>query len=134
MDALSGIIAQNPGLGSVQQNQMLSPQAMEQWQNLLQNTTAASPGSMAAEPTAGQRAMRSQAGSPISGMVNDFVRNVDGKLKEGENLRTGLLTGEPVNLHQATIALQEASVSFTLMMEFRNKIMEGYQELMRMQI
>lgn len=89
---------------------------------------------MATEPTAGQHAMRSQAGSPISGMVNDFVRNVDGKMKEGENLRAGLLSGEPVNLHQATIALQEASVSFTLMMEFRNKIMEGYQELMRMQI
>lgn len=134
MDALSGILAQSPGMGAVQQNQMLSPQAMEQWQNLLNNSTASTPGAMIQEPTAGQRAMRSQGGSPISGVVNNFVQEVDSKLKAGESLRTGLLSGEPVNLHQATIALQEASVSFSLMMEFRNKIMEGYQELMRMQI
>lgn len=134
MDALSGIISQSPGMGAVQQNQMLSPQAMEQWQNLLSDTGASVPGSTIQEQTAGQRAMRTQGGSPISGVVSNFVQEVDGKLKAGESLRSGLLSGEPVNLHQATIALQEASVSFSLMMEFRNKIMEGYQELMRMQI
>ena len=37
-------------------------------------------------------------------------------------------------LHQAMIAMEEASVSFQLMVEVRNKLLESYQELMRMQI
>jgi len=40
----------------------------------------------------------------------------------------------PQNLHQAMISMQEASVSFSLMVEVRNKLVESYQELMRMQI
>jgi len=32
------------------------------------------------------------------------------------------------------IAMQEANVSFQLMVEVRNKLLESYQELMRMQI
>jgi flagellar hook-basal body complex protein FliE len=32
------------------------------------------------------------------------------------------------------IAMQEASVAFSLMVEVRNKLVEGYQEIMRMQV
>jgi flagellar hook-basal body complex protein FliE len=32
------------------------------------------------------------------------------------------------------IAMQEASVAFTMMVEVRNKLVESYQELMRMQV
>ena len=48
--------------------------------------------------------------------------------------RQKVLTGEANNLHQATIAAQEASVAFSLMVEVRNKLVESYQELMRMQV
>ena len=39
-----------------------------------------------------------------------------------------------MTMHQAMIAMEEASVSFQLMAEVRNKLLESYQELMRMQI
>jgi flagellar hook-basal body complex protein FliE len=45
-----------------------------------------------------------------------------------------VLSGEATNLHQAMIASQESSVSFTLMVELRNKLVESYQELMRAQV
>jgi len=45
-----------------------------------------------------------------------------------------LQRGEPIPLHQAVIAMEEASVSFQLMVEVRNKLLEAYQELMRLQI
>ena len=44
------------------------------------------------------------------------------------------LAGKEIPLHQAMIAMQEAGVAFQLMVEVRNKLLEGYQELMRMQI
>ena len=46
----------------------------------------------------------------------------------------GLLNGQNVSLHQTMIAMEEASISFQLMVEVRNKMLESYQELMRMQI
>jgi flagellar hook-basal body complex protein FliE len=47
---------------------------------------------------------------------------------------SGLQAGQNVPLHQAVIAMEEANVSFQLMVEVRNKLLESYQELMRMQI
>jgi flagellar hook-basal body complex protein FliE len=45
-----------------------------------------------------------------------------------------LQSGQNVSLHQTMIAMEEASVSFQLMVEVRNKVLESYQELMRMQV
>ncbi len=68
------------------------------------------------------------------GIVGDVIRSVDTKQKIAAETRTAFLAGESGNLHQTMIANQEASVSFTLMVEMRNKVMEAYQELMRIQI
>ena len=43
-------------------------------------------------------------------------------------------SGQNVPLHQAVISMEEASVSFQLMVEVRNRLMDSYQEIMRMQI
>ena len=45
-----------------------------------------------------------------------------------------LMTGQTQNIHQAMVALQEADVSFQLMMQIRNKLVSAYEEIQRMQI
>jgi len=45
-----------------------------------------------------------------------------------------VLLGDSDQLHTSVIAMQEASVAFTMMVEVRNKLVESYQELMRMQV
>ena len=45
-----------------------------------------------------------------------------------------LVKGEGGSVHNAMIAMEEASVSFQLLVEMRNKVVESLQELMRMQI
>jgi flagellar hook-basal body complex protein FliE len=47
---------------------------------------------------------------------------------------TEVLLGETDQLHQSVIAMQEAGVAFSMMVEVRNKLVESYQELMRMQV
>jgi len=42
--------------------------------------------------------------------------------------------GQSSQLHQSVIAMQEASVSLSLMVQVRNKLVESYQELMRMPV
>jgi len=72
--------------------------------------------------------------SSFANLLHDAVQDVSGKQAAATNAVTGLLTGQNVSLHQAMIAMEEASVSFQLMIEVRNKMLEGYQEIMRMQI
>jgi flagellar hook-basal body complex protein FliE len=72
----------------------------------------------------------------------DSFGNVLGKLISDVNLKQnaataavdGLQSGQGVPLHHAVIAIEEANVSFQLMVEVRNKLLDSYQELMRMQI
>jgi len=45
-----------------------------------------------------------------------------------------LATGEMNNLHEVMMSLEKAKLSFQLTMQVRNKLLEGYQEIMRMQI
>ena len=63
-----------------------------------------------------------------------MVNEVGAKQAAAGDAVNGVLSGQNVSLHQAMIAMQEANVSFQLMVEVRNKLMESYQELMRMQI
>jgi flagellar hook-basal body complex protein FliE len=70
----------------------------------------------------------------FSNVLQDAIGGVDAKLQAAGTEQTKVLTGETNNLHQAVIAMQEAGVAFSLMVEVRNKLVESYQELMRMQV
>jgi flagellar hook-basal body complex protein FliE len=63
-----------------------------------------------------------------------MVRDVSATQANAGAAVEGLLAGKDVSLHQAMIAMEEASVSFQLMVEVRNRLLESYQELMRMQV
>ncbi|MGC8744158.1 MAG: flagellar hook-basal body complex protein FliE [Verrucomicrobiia bacterium] len=67
-------------------------------------------------------------------LLTNFVNQVNEKQNVADETVKGLLSGEGVSLHQAVIAMEEANISFSLMVEVRNKLVEAYQELMRMQI
>lgn len=45
-----------------------------------------------------------------------------------------LVSGEAVDLHEVMIAAEKARTSFDLLMEIRNKTVEAYREIMRMQV
>ena len=47
---------------------------------------------------------------------------------------SAVLTGNNIDSHDVMIAAQEAGLAFELMLEVRNKLVEAYQEIMRMQV
>ena len=53
---------------------------------------------------------------------------------ESDKMTEALATGKNVELHDVMITAQKASVSMTLAVEVRNKAIEAYQEMMRMQV
>jgi len=78
--------------------------------------------------------MTDAAGGSFANTLGDLVREVNGKQNEAAFALRDLVAGNGVTLHQAMISTQEANLSFQLMVEVRNKLLESYQELMRMQI
>ena len=73
-------------------------------------------------------------GAGFTNFLERAVGEVDSKIKAADAEKTSLFTGETTNLHQAVIAMQKAGVAFSLMIEVRNKLVESYQELMRIQV
>jgi len=61
------------------------------------------------------------------GEVNDLQQKADQAIQQ--------LVGEGKgDLQETMIALEKADVSFRLMMQIRNKVLEAYQEIMRIQV
>lgn len=66
-------------------------------------------------------------------MLENIVAAVDAKQDAAQAVTRKVLLGDTEQLHQSVIAMQEASVALSLMVQVRNKLVESYQELMRMQ-
>ena len=66
-------------------------------------------------------------------MFEDFIKGVDRKKKISKR-DTRFDLGRSDNIHEAVVKSQEAGVAFNLMIEVRNKLVDSYKELMRMQV
>lgn len=72
--------------------------------------------------------------TPFGQVLDTMVGFVDAKQDAAQAVSQRVLLGDNASLHQSVIAMQEAAVAFTLMVEVRNKLVESYQELMRLQV
>jgi len=67
-------------------------------------------------------------------MFQKFVKGVDQKKKVSAKETQDLILGRSDNIHEAVVKSEEAKVAFNLMIEVRNKLVDSYKELMRMQV
>ena len=74
------------------------------------------------------------ASAPFDHVLGRVVSEVDAKLQTAEAEKKKVLLGESDNLHQAMLAVGEAGTAFSFLVEVRNKLVESYQEIMRMQV
>lgn len=62
------------------------------------------------------------------------LNEVNKQIADADKAVQALATGDSENLHQVMIALEKAKLSFELVVQVRNKLLEAYQEVMRMQV
>ncbi len=73
-------------------------------------------------------------GTGFKDTINNYVSEVnDLQVKAGESIEN-FATGKVENVHEVMIAMSKAEVSFKFMMETRNKLVDAYKEIMRMQV
>lgn len=67
-------------------------------------------------------------------MLNDAISDVNNQQVEGYKAMEGLATGKVTNLQEAVQKIEEAELSMKLALEVKNKAINAYKEVMRMQI
>jgi flagellar hook-basal body complex protein FliE len=76
----------------------------------------------------------SKAGdSPFSDLMTDTIGNVSQLEDRARTAVDGLMTGSGVDVHQAMIASEKASMAFEMALAVRNKAIQSYQSVMGMQ-
>ena len=75
---------------------------------------------------------------PASSLTFDSIlgglENLNTQLQASQNAVTQMALGNTTDLHKATIGAEQARLTFELMLAVRNKVLDAYQELMRMQV
>lgn len=79
-------------------------------------------------------APQSSAGTGFGEILAAGLRGVEGKLATADELVRRFTLDDGVPIHQVTFALEEARLSVELAMQVRGRLLEGYRELMNMQL
>ena len=89
----------------------------------------AAPAAVGAEATVNDKRVRS-----FEDTLKGFLGDVNTMQNEADASIEKFAAGEVKDVHQVMAAVSEARTSFNLMLEIRNKTLDAYQELMRMQV
>jgi len=81
---------------------------------------------------------RREKSSPSSGSfvetLKQMIEEVNQLHKESVALQEDFIKGKPVDIHEVMIAAEKAKTSFQLLMEIRNRFLDLYREIIRLQV
>ena len=73
-------------------------------------------------------------GKNFGDFLKESIKKVNDLHLQADEAIKSYAKGETKNIHETMIAVQKADMSFRMMMQIRNKLVEAYQEIMRMQL
>lgn len=73
-------------------------------------------------------------GSDFMAMLDAGLSRVDQSLRSADLQLRGLAAGEDIAVHDVMISMEKARIDLMLVSEVRNRLVEAYQELTRMQL
>ena len=91
-------------------------------------------GSLTPTEKTGKANPKSSPGSVFGEVLQKHINEVDELQKDSDKMSEKLAMGEVDNLHDVVIASEKADLALNLTIQVKNKIVEAYQEMMRMQI
>ncbi|MBN1128321.1 MAG: flagellar hook-basal body complex protein FliE, partial [Chitinispirillaceae bacterium] len=66
--------------------------------------------------------------------LQGFLKDVNSMQVKADESIEKMAAGEITDVHQVMSTVEEANVAFNMMMEIRNKVMDAYQEVMRIRL
>jgi flagellar hook-basal body complex protein FliE len=75
-----------------------------------------------------------RGGTSFMDHLKSGIAEVNDMQKKADNMAMSVAAGKSENLHETMIAASQAEITFNLMVQLRNRALEAYQEVMRMQV
>ncbi|MBT9153151.1 MAG: Flagellar hook-basal body complex protein FliE [Firmicutes bacterium] len=75
-----------------------------------------------------------QEGGNFAAELNNALAEVNALQVRADDMATKLVLGQIDDVHEVTIAMEKAALSLQLAVQVRNKVVEAYQEIARMQV
>ena len=76
----------------------------------------------------------SESSNSFGSWIGREMNSINQQIQNAEVQVQRLAAGEEDNLHHIMLTVEKAKLSFELALQVRNKLLEGYQEIMRMQV
>lgn len=70
----------------------------------------------------------------FSTVLRDAIEDINKLQTNADEAIAKVQLDNTASIHEAMVALEQADISFRAMMQVRNKILDAYQEVMRMQV
>ena len=81
-----------------------------------------------------ERTLKNKQVPSFKDTMAQFLGDVNSAQKESSDIKKAFLAGEVTDVHRVMATSEEAKVAFNMLMEIRNKVIEGYNEIMRMRL
>jgi flagellar hook-basal body complex protein FliE len=84
--------------------------------------------------TATEKAAPAESQKKFASFLAESLNKVNEAQLHSDVATQKLANGEKIDLHEVMVASQKASITLQATLEIRNKMIEAYQEVMRMQV
>lgn len=75
-----------------------------------------------------------KARSNFGEMIRNTISQTVSAEAQGEKAIEGLASGQAKNLHEVMISVEKADISLKMLVQFRNKALQAYEEVMRLSV
>jgi flagellar hook-basal body complex protein FliE len=75
-----------------------------------------------------------ETGDDFAHTLMDVLKEVNNSQNNSADMQKAYMTGQPVEYHDLMIAMEKANTSLQLTMQVRNKLLDAYQEISKLQI
>ncbi len=82
----------------------------------------------------GEEKKAGSEGMSFAEMLSGAINNVNGLQKTADEQKMAFAAGKTDNIQDVMIAMEKADIAFQMTLQVRNKVLEAYQEIMRMPV
>jgi flagellar hook-basal body complex protein FliE len=99
-----------------------------------QSSVGLTPGNIGAGKSLPQANKAGTGSDNFATLLNSYVNQVNHDNKAAGKAAVALASGESKNTSETLLAIKKADLSFQLMLGVRNKLVQAYREISRMQV
>jgi flagellar hook-basal body complex protein FliE len=67
-------------------------------------------------------------------MLDGFVNHVNDLQNSANTAMDKMASGQPADVNEVMVAMEKAKVSFDMLLQIRNKMLDAYKQIMQMQM